>query len=529
MSALAQAAKQLGEYVCVQVTSLIGSVSFGKLLEGHFKPEDIDFKKGTVRIVSDHPEVVVPRLMQHIGQQLRGAFGGQIFESVLEGAWKKAQKDTAPDVLVELLNLVPTEYLVEERVKYLSRENLESLALKKTEELRAINANLESTIQTRTEELTRTNEALKQSKANIELQLVAVATEKERIEAIVSSIGEGLLVTDSAGKVTLCNKTAQALLDRTEETIVGQHITSVFGADANPDSPLASLSEVLAAKKTITLSDALYIRPDKVELVLSITTTSIEFNKEIVGGVTVFRDITEQKILEAAKQQFISIAAHQLRTPLSGIKWALSLLLDAGGGELNDQQRVLVMKSSESVNRLIGLVNDLLDVDRIESGRIQFKFVPTDAMDLFRNVLFELTPQISHKQISLKILPPSNLPKVPVDQESMRAVFQNLLENAIRYTPPQGTITLAATADDHSVNLSITDTGIGIPFGEQKKIFTRFFRASNAVKREPNGSGLGLYIAKQIVDRHRGSLWFETTVGKGTTFHVSLPIHPEGL
>lgn len=525
-TSISAAAKEFGEHVCREVAALVGQGPLTGLLSRSFKPQDIILENGEVHIVSQSPETLLPELLKALGEQLRVGFGAQLFETVIERAWKRSRGALAADVLVRLLELIPADYLVEEKVKFLSRENLESLALQKTEELRAINTGLEGTVRQRTEALTRTNEELQKSKLELETQLKAVAAEKERIEAIVTSIGEGVLVVNPVGSVFLCNHAAETLLGYPKEQLVGKSLETVFTPEGGVDSPFASLLEILSVRKTLTVSEASYKRPDGNSLVLALTGTPVVLDDDLVGGIVVFHDITAQKLTEAAKQQFISIAAHQLRTPLSGIKWALSMLLNGSLGELPNQPRVLVMKSFESTNRLIGLVNDLLDVDHIETGRRRFTAVPTNAFDLLRNVLFDLTPQVSHKRLKIKLNPVADLPPILADQEGLRAVFQNLLENAIRYTREEGTITVSAQATADAVVVSVADTGIGIPYSQQKSIFTRFFRAGNAVAAEPDGSGLGLYIAKLIVDQHDGKLWFESAEGKGTTFFVSFPSAP---
>ena len=192
-------------------------------------------------------------------------------------------------------------------------------------------------------------------------------------------------------------------------------------------------------------------------------------------------------------------------------------------GAMKNEQKILLSKSYESVNRLVELVNDLLNIDRIESGRMEFTFVPTNIVDILHTILADVMPQLDRKDIRAEFKPEPNLPELKLDQGSMRIVFQNLVENAIHYTPQKGLITVRAVAEGNAVRVSVKDTGIGIPHSQQKSIFGRFFRATNAVLAQPDGSGLGLYIVKQIVERHKGKIWFESDEGKGTTFHVVLP------
>ncbi len=229
--------------------------------------------------------------------------------------------------------------------------------------------------------------------------------------------------------------------------------------------------------------------------------------------------------LDKTKSDFISVVAHQLRTPLSGIKWTLSMLLGGDMGELNNDQKTFLMKSYESNSRMIVLVNDMLMAEGIQSGRIHYGFKHINIIDLIDNVLFEVNLMVIKKYILIQYKnKPNNLPQAYIDPETMRAVLQNLLENAIKYTIKGGRIEIDVKEANKQLVVSIADNGIGIPQDQQKNIFTRFFRASNAVKLETDGSGLGLYIAKTIVEKNGGTIWFESIEGKGTTFYFTVPL-----
>lgn len=231
--------------------------------------------------------------------------------------------------------------------------------------------------------------------------------------------------------------------------------------------------------------------------------------------------------LDEIKSGFISVVAHQLRTPLSGIKWTLNLLLNGDIGALQTEQKTFLMKAYESNDRMISLVNDMLGADRIDSGKTRYLFQPLQLVDVIDNVLFELLPQANAKGITIRFAQkPPSLPKVHGDHEKLRAVFQNILENAVKYSRPQGTIVVGLTVESNGeeVRVSIQDDGIGIPKEQQKDIFERFFRARNAIKAETDGSGLGLFIVKSIIERHGGRIWFESAEGKGVTFYFTVPV-----
>ncbi len=234
--------------------------------------------------------------------------------------------------------------------------------------------------------------------------------------------------------------------------------------------------------------------------------------------------------LDEVKSNFISVIAHQLRTPLSGVKWTLSMLLNGDMGALNNDQKTFIMKSYESNSRMITLVNDMLVADGIQSGRVHYGFKHTNIIDLMDNVLFEMNPQALKKNISIKYKSKfENLPEAYIDPETMRALLQNLLENAIKYTMDGGKIEIDVKEEADYLTVSIADNGIGIPQDQQASVFARFFRARNAVKQETDGSGLGLYISKTIVEKNGGVIWFESNEEKGTTFYFTVPLHTTEL
>ena len=227
---------------------------------------------------------------------------------------------------------------------------------------------------------------------------------------------------------------------------------------------------------------------------------------------------------DEVKSNFISVVAHQLRTPLSGLKWTLSMLINGDLGPLNNDQKTFLMKSYEGNDRMINLVNDLLVADGIQSGRVHYGFKHIDIIDLMDNVLFDVSPQAAKRSISIVYKNKfENIPKAYVDPETMRAVLQNLLENAIKYTIDKGKIEIDVKKEADHLVISISDDGIGIPKDQAKDVFVRFFRARNAIKRETDGSGLGLFIAKTIIEKNGGKIWFESVEGKGTTFYFTVP------
>lgn len=252
--------------------------------------------------------------------------------------------------------------------------------------------------------------------------------------------------------------------------------------------------------------------------------------QEQIGKMLIRRDLeltrANEKLqkLDKQKSEFIGVVAHQLRTPLSGIKWTISMILNK---EMKDEKETesFLKKVYESNDRIIRLVNDMLLADRIESTSEKYEFTSVQLTSLLDEVLSEVMPQISKKRGSVRVENiEKGLPEARADSPKIRAVLQNLLENSAKYIKNEGSIVIRFDVVDKFVQISIKDDGIGIPLEEQSNIFTRFFRGSNAVKVVTDGSGLGLFIARSIVVSHGGKLWFESKDGKGATFYFTLPI-----
>ncbi len=235
--------------------------------------------------------------------------------------------------------------------------------------------------------------------------------------------------------------------------------------------------------------------------------------------------------LEQAKSKFVSVTTHQLRTPLSAVKWTFHMLLQGSLGPTTPDQHNFIEKGYESTQRMIAIINDLLNVDYMEADRSDYNFLPVDLLPLIESILFEFTNQAESKKITLKFDKPSSvLPPVAADPIKLSMVLENLLDNAIKYTPQGGQVTVSMSDDRmnsarSNLEVVISDSGIGIPPAERDKIFPRFFRGSNAIKVQTDGTGLGLFISQDIIEKHGGAIWFESAVGKGTQFHFSIPVH----
>jgi len=235
--------------------------------------------------------------------------------------------------------------------------------------------------------------------------------------------------------------------------------------------------------------------------------------------------------LEEAKSKFVAVTAHQLRTPLSAIKWTFDMIMLGQLGPVTAEQKEFLGKGFDSTQRMIQIVNDLLHVDQMKTGQVEYQFASFDLSKLLDNVVSQFSNQAMSKEIKIVVTKPpsSSLPPIEGDESKLRIVLENLIDNAVKYTPKGGRVTVALSdkninSASRTVDISITDSGIGIPAGDQSKIFGKFFRAGNAIRIEPDGSGIGLYISKDIIEKHGGSLSHENAPGGGTIFHLALPL-----
>lgn len=227
--------------------------------------------------------------------------------------------------------------------------------------------------------------------------------------------------------------------------------------------------------------------------------------------------------IDRVKSEFVSRVTHQLRTPLSGAKWALWMLICGEIGPLTEEQRVFVMKIYESNERMVALINELLEADKLENGTAQFEIQETSLADLLQNLLEEMKIVSQKHKVSIETAIDPDIPHIPIDPKSIRSVFQNIIENAIKYSHANSSIRIELRNRADVVEFIVADHGIGIPQDEQKNIFGRFYRSANAVRFVTDSSGLGLYIVATIIKRHNGSIRFESTENVGTTFYIQLP------
>jgi len=365
-----------------------------------------------------------------------------------------------------------------------------------------------------------THQALLNILEDVEEARAIAVKERNKTLSIITNFADGLLVFNEDAELSLINPTAESFFEVRATEIIGKSLVKLV------EFPLFKSMVNLLTRE----SKGLFRRELKVEetLVLEVSTVPITRGKESLGILVILHDITREKEIERMKSEFVSLAAHQLRTPLSAIKWTLKMMLDGDIGEITEEQREYLEKSYVSNERMINLINDLLNVSRIEEGRYLYRPDYVQFEDLIISVIDSYQRELEAKKIKFKFeKPKKKISKLKMDAEKMRLAVTNLLDNAIRYTSLKGEVVVSLREVDDKIQFSIKDSGIGIPKNQQKRVFGKFFRAANAMKKETEGSGLGLFIVKNIIEAHKGMIWFESEERKGTTFYFSLPLKEE--
>ena len=369
---------------------------------------------------------------------------------------------------------------------------------------------------------------------NLKSAVEKLTEEEKKMTAIVNSIAEGLILVDSDSRVLHINPAAERLLNISADSI-DQDITEIIQNDElihifeedqrqilqhKPTDQIPSKNEGINLISEVTLA-----RYNEKLVLRIIASPFLNENGLILGTVYLFDDITREKEIDQMKSDFISLVSHELRTPLTSIIGFVSFILDGKAGAINDRQRNSLARVQRQSKRLAALINDLLDISRIESGRIQMDQAPISLLESVTQRIEEIRPQADEKSIRLALTAPESLPKVLGDEARMGQVFTNLIGNAIKFTPEHGEVSVKVEADGNLLHVEVIDTGPGIPPEERQKIFDKFYQLSDISTRQQGGSGLGLSISKSIVEAHGGKLWIDDgNQGKGSNFQFVLPL-----
>jgi len=375
-------------------------------------------------------------------------------------------------------------------------------------------------LEEKTKDLQDSRSALINILEDVEGAWKSAEEEKNKTLAIITNFADGLLVFDKERKLSLINPQAEDFFDVKSRDIIGRSILEL-----STFPTIEPIVRLVGGEIKGVFRKEVQIRED---LVLEVSTIPIMREEEKLGTLIILHDVSREKMIERMKTEFVSLAAHQLRTPLSAIKWTLRMLLDGDLGEITKEQKDFIEKTYQNNERMISLINDLLDITRIEEGRYLYNPVLADIESICQFVINSYKEELERKKIRIEFKKPGKkLPQVRIDVEKIKLVIQNLLDNAIKYTSPGGQIIISLKQTKKEIEFSIKDNGVGIPKDQQERVFSKFFRCANAIRMATEGSGLGLFITKNIVEAHGGKIWFESEENIGTTFYFTIPLEKE--
>jgi len=365
-------------------------------------------------------------------------------------------------------------------------------------------------------------------------------------QAETASSGALLYMADAKGKLTLLTHSemateylekvkanVQSLVVHVEET--AEELVIAAGQNAAFDAMLAALGVKSVVAMPLSGKEKLLGVLVVLKAEATFTQSECNFLSVMAGQAAIayenarlFEDLQlaydELKTLDHMKSEFINIAAHELRTPLAILLGYASVLEEDAEGAQKEHLRIIVRNAM----RLRGLIEDLLNMRYIESGQLRLNISQFDVNDVVNQAISDLAMMARNKNIALRVNLPSNLPPIHSDQQKVELIIMNLLANAIKFTPPGGCVTVSGQANDHELMMAVSDTGIGIPEKEFRRIFERFYQVENSLNREHEGIGLGLSIVKGMLERCGGKIWVESEVGKGSTFTFTLPLRLKG-
>ncbi|MGD1211952.1 MAG: ATP-binding protein [Candidatus Acidiferrales bacterium] len=386
------------------------------------------------------------------------------------------------------------------------------------------------------DELSDLTDALNETAAWMDGTIRSLSGERNRSSAILRSMVEGVAVIDAQERIVFSNRAFSDILNLDPATIEGRPVIEVV----RNSELLGLIRRALKGEEGLQTDVAIGIVQQRS---FSITATPVQAletgaagaNSAIPGdgtqpsperpsgAVVVLHDVTELRRLERVRQDFVANVSHEFKTPLTAIQGFAETLLAGAMDDPRANRRFLEI-IRDHATRLARLTDDLLKLARIEAGKLEVEFFPVQLLELIERCAEITLLKATRKQITLDLAVPPGLPAVRGDASLLREVLQNLLDNAIQYTPEGGQIRVSATAGAREATITVADTGIGIPLADQERIFERFYRVDAARSREAGGTGLGLSIAKHIVEAHGGRLWVESEVGRGSKFSFSVPL-----
>jgi PAS domain S-box-containing protein len=351
--------------------------------------------------------------------------------------------------------------------------------------------------------------------------------EKQKAELIIDSMADSVIVTDAQYRVVLFNPSAERLFELQSHKVLGKSIMYLLKAynihHLFADFPDTKEGSYPQRNATVRVREFDLLKPEK-RVIRATVGPLMNEGRLIIGTVIVLEDITKQRELDDMKTEFVSTVSHELRTPLTSIRGYAALLAEGRLGDMSEQQK----RSAEIINkesdRLTTLINDILDLSRMESGKARTTFTFTNIVECLEDSPVLVVAQ--NKGIEIRRIVPANLPQLLIDKTKITQVFTNLLSNAVKFSKSGGNITIRITNHKDAVRIDIADNGIGIPKKEMPRLFNKFYQVESHLTRAQGGTGLGLPIVKEIIGLHHGLISIKSVLNKGTTVSFSLPKHP---
>jgi len=370
-------------------------------------------------------------------------------------------------------------------------------------------------------------EQLLETVRQLEEQYRVAETARSEARAIFDATSEAMVLLSPEGEFLALNRSFEEFFAFKAEELLGQQFFKRFAdverifADTSPfRTGLAASAE---DPERVLHAELQQVWPVQRELQLySPPVRNAE--GEFVGRLYAFRDVTRDREIDRMKSEFVSLVSHELRTPLTSITGYLEMVLDGDAGELAEEQRDYLEIVKRNTDRLACLVTDLLDVSRIEAGKIELKLLPQDLPALIKTAVESMQPMCQAKQQQLAVQVAATLPPVQGDANRIIQILTNFISNACKYTPEQGSISVVARLAEGETVVEVRDTGIGLSAADQQQLFSKFFRADNSTTRQVGGTGLGLWITRSLVELHGGRIEVESSPGKGSTFRFTLPL-----
>lgn len=353
--------------------------------------------------------------------------------------------------------------------------------------------------------------------------------EASRSRAILEAVADGVMVTDAQNKVTLVNISAERILSLKADVIVGnsiERLQSIFGLAIKKwvDTIRQWTGSPAASKQLESYIEAIQLDNGRI---IAVNLAPVYWRSTFLGTVSIFRDITTEVRFDRMKSEFVANVSHELRTPMTSIKGYVDIMLMGASGDLNEKQVHFLDIIRANTQRLTILVNDLLDVSRLESGSVNLNFQEVDLMEIIHDVVrtCQRRAEEIRKVMRFEIDVDPDIPEVMVDPERIRQVLTALVVNGLNYSEPGGIVKVVGTRKEGFIQIDVFDSGIGIPIEDQPRIFERFYRGSDPLVLETAGTGLGLVMAKTLVEMHHGRMWFSSNGvrGEGSVFSFSLP------